>query len=134
MVVTLSWGNTRPTKHLFVCDGTVNVSQLVKETGDKSTSRFYENGKFLKVYEYLWGMDYSLDQFDKNDCGVTLGDTVVCSSGTPETPAYRYADFNLDTGEHTYEWSADGAKDTSNYQGNFMSCKRTSRAIERSDP
>lgn len=133
MVVILSWGYTQPTKHLFLCEGTVNVSKLVKEPGDKTTSKFYESGQFLKVYEYLWGIDYSLDHFDKTDCGVDGGESVVCSSGTEGSPEYRYADFNLDTGKYFYRWTSDGPKDMNTYREN-MTCKKTSRAIERSNP
>ena len=132
-VGVVAWGFYQPKVFLFVCKGNINVHTLPKEDGKVKKDKFYQNEHFLKVYEYFWGANYTLEGFTREDC-ITVkdfGEVVFCSRGEHGALTYRYAEFNLDTGKLNYEWTADGTMERTTYRSDDLGCMKIQRAIDK---
>ena len=129
--LVVAWRHYFPEKYLFRCVGNEDITTIVAETSKESRSTRYGTEKFLKVYAYLWGTEYSLDEFSIEDCGRVMDSIVVCGSGKSNTPSYRYSEFDLDKGTHTYQWTWTGNKEETTYRGSYLKCEKTLPAIEK---
>jgi hypothetical protein len=122
-LITVTYSYYYPKKLLFICAGDEARTNSTKK---KETYNYSEN--FLRVYEYAWGLDYSLDNFPLKECVMTMEKSnVVCSTGKIGTPPYAYAVFQLDEGTYFYNRSSFGTT----YSGLNFKCKKTLRAIDQ---
>lgn len=127
-----TWGYYFPKKHLFACNGREYISRTNKLSGWENLD-WRPSEEFVRVYEYWWGLQYSIDNFSLEECTqlLEMGPISFCSTGDRETPSYRYASFDLDEGKYSYEWSHNGSNEVTEYSGNSFRCEKTSRAIDK---
>ena len=127
----VAWGNFMPKKFLFECKGYTVRLETDKTSGEVRTQRFFDP-VIVRLYEYFWGLDYSLNEFKRNNCFFLRDDgEVFCSQGEYGKASYRDASLNLHKRTRSYEWTIDGQTVTVKYSSDInWTCEKTTSLIE----
>ena len=131
----VGWGYYLPKRHLFVCAGLEVERRILKEQGNDA-GEWSPKEKVVRVYEYFWGLDYSINEWSRNDCSIRPNKhELVCSNGAFDRPTeYRWEEFDLDTGKFSYTGvtfnNLPREKNATRHSGYYFGCRKTSRAVD----
>lgn len=116
-----------PKKFLFECRGYTVRLETDTTSGEVRKDRFFDT-KVVRLYEYFWGLDFSINDFQRADCHfLEDGGEIYCSQGEFGKTSYRDASLNLYTRTHSYEWSSQKVKYSTDID---WSCEKTTSLIE----
>jgi hypothetical protein len=121
-----------PKKYLFNCYGSGTKTITNNATGEKETRRpIYGDTEFVRIYEYFWGLKYSINNFEVSECSGDFDWEVSCYGGEPGTPSERYEYFDIDRGRYSYSWNYSGKNELTNYSGNDYDCEKTPNSLRK---
>lgn len=116
-----------------MCGGNIIHEKTSSLDNTVLTTRLIDEGVVI-ILKYFWGLDYTIDQYNKSECSFDKVDySILCSRGEHDTPNFRYVKFNIDTSRFFSEWSFVSDNTKSTYRTDFLngqSCQRITTAFD----